>query len=269
MAAQFRRDVRHPRLNDALLQCGVGEGDVQVQAAPLQGVGKLAAVVAGQEHHRRLGDRLDGADLRDGDLIVGEDLQQQGLELVVGLVNLVDQQYAAVLLAQRLEQGARLHELLGEEDVAELVQPVDGFGEALGPLQHLLQGLLQHLGVEQLLAVLPLVDGLGLVQALVALQADQRQLEHRRGGFGQFRLAHSRRPLDQHRLVQVVGQIDRRGDLLAANVAMRLQAAAHRLRVGGHCLDCRQADCLPAKSLAMRSAHEPDAKTPIIPLCGG
>ena len=205
MAAQFRRDVRHPRLNDALLQHPVGEGDVQVQAAPLQGVGKLAAVVAGQEHHRRLGNRLDGADLRDGDLVVGEDLQQQGLELVVGLVNLVDQQHAAVLLAQRLEQGARLHELLGEEDVAELVQPVDGFGEALGPLQHLLQGLLQHLGVEQLLAVLPLVDGLGLVQALVALQADQRQLEHRRGGFGQFRLAHPRRSLDQHRLVQVVG----------------------------------------------------------------
>ena len=37
--------------------------------------------------------------------------------------------------------------------------------------------VLQDLGVEQLLAVLPLVQRLGLVEALVALHADERQVE--------------------------------------------------------------------------------------------
>jgi hypothetical protein len=109
----------------------------------------------------------------NGELEIGEHLEQQRLELVVGFVHLVDQQHAAVLGLQRLHERARLEKLLGEEDVAELVQPAHRLGEAFRPLQHLVQGFFQHLGVEKLLAVFPLVDGLGFVEALVALQADQ------------------------------------------------------------------------------------------------
>ena len=61
---------------------------------------------------------------------------------------------------------------------------------------------------KQLLLVVPLVEGFGLVEALVALQADEPgtgQLGHR---LGELRLAGARRPLDQHRFAQPVGQVD-------------------------------------------------------------
>ena len=112
------------------------------------------------------------------------------------------------------------------------MQAGDGFGETLGALQHLVEGFLQHLRVEELLAVLPLVDGLGLVEALVSLQADERQREEFRGGLGEFRLADAGRAFDQDGLAEVKGEINRRGDLVAANVAVILEAdleGFHRL----------------------------------------
>ena len=50
----------------------------------------------------------DGADLRDGDLEVGEHLEQERLELLVGAVDLVDEQDRrhAVVRLDRLEQRA-------------------------------------------------------------------------------------------------------------------------------------------------------------------
>ena len=42
--------------------------------------------------------RFDGADLWDRDLVVGQDLQQEGLEFLVRLVDLVDQKDCAARL---------------------------------------------------------------------------------------------------------------------------------------------------------------------------
>ena len=61
-------------------------------------------------------------ELRDGDLVGGEDLEQERLELLVRLVDLVDEEDRAPFLAERTQQGAWLQELLGEEEVPELVQ---------------------------------------------------------------------------------------------------------------------------------------------------
>ena len=106
LAPEFRWNLRHAGVDDALLEVGVRKRDVQVQAATLQRVGNLAGVVAGEEDDGRVAVCLDGAYLGDRDLEVGEDLQQERLELVVGLVHLVDEQHAAFLLLQRLQERA-------------------------------------------------------------------------------------------------------------------------------------------------------------------
>ena len=105
--------------------------------------------------------------------------------------------------------------------------------ETLGALQNFVEGLLQYLRVQQLLAVLPFVDGLGLVETLVALQADKRKGEHLGGGLGEFSLADPRGTFDEHRLAEVVRQVDGGRDLVAADVSVRLEAqlqGIHRLR---------------------------------------
>ncbi len=86
-----------------------GEVDVEVEAAALQGVAHFAGVVA--EVRKTSGLVLaafDGADLGHRDLEVREDLEQEGLELGVRLVDLVDQQQSSARLGlDRLQQGAR------------------------------------------------------------------------------------------------------------------------------------------------------------------
>ena len=194
-----------------------------MQAAALEGVGYFPGVVAGEKHHGGHGGGFHRADFGNGNLKIREHFQQQALELVVGFVHLVDEQYAALFLPERLQEWPGLQELLGEEDVAKLVQAVHGFRKPPGPLEHLVQGFLQHLGVEQLLAIFPFVDGLGFIEPFIALQADQGQLEHLCRGLGQLRLAYAGRAFDEDGFSQVVGQIDGRGDLVAADVTVILE----------------------------------------------
>ena len=124
------------------------------QAAALERVVQLARAVGGEDD-RRAARRRDGPDLGDRDLEVGEHLEQEGLELVVGAVDLVDEQDDGLLGGDRLQQ-----------------RPAD---EELGPEELLLVdgALLRGADVQQLAGVVPLVDGVGDVEALVALQADQ------------------------------------------------------------------------------------------------
>src|SRR4051795_6839769 len=135
----------------------------EIEAATLQRLGELAGVVRGEDDDR-LGACLDHAQLRDGDLEVGEDLEQHRLELLVGLVDLIDQQDDRVLGADRLEQGAGEQELLPEDVRARLLPP------------RLLVTAGLSLDPEQLLAVVPLIQSLGLVEALVALEPNEPAL---------------------------------------------------------------------------------------------
>src|SRR5947208_16189407 len=95
-----------------------------MEAAPLQGVAEIALAGGGAEQRRRR-NRGGRTELGDRDLEVREDLQQQRFKFGVRLVDLVDQKHATARLLQRLEQGARLHEFLGEEHVAEIVKLVE------------------------------------------------------------------------------------------------------------------------------------------------
>ena len=57
-------------------------------------------------------------------------------------------------------------------------------GETLGTLQHFIQSFFQYLGIQQLFAVFPFIDGFGFVETFITLQPDERQREHFGGGFG-------------------------------------------------------------------------------------
>jgi hypothetical protein len=159
----------------------------EVEAAALQRLGQLARVVGGEEHDRAR-PRLDAAELGDRDLEVAEDLEEHRLELLVGLVDLVDQQHDRVRRRDRRHERPLEQELL-TEDVVLHVLPAGALG--LG------------LDAQQLLAVVPLVQRLGLVEALVALQAHERALERARQRLGQLGLADTGRSLDEHGLAEL------------------------------------------------------------------
>src|SRR3954447_15384556 len=180
----------------------------EVEAAPLQRLGQLAGVVRGEEHdgHRL---RLDPPELGDRDLEVGQQLEQHRLELLVGLVDLVDQQH------DRLGRGDRRHERAGEQEVL-----AEDVVLELAPCVLALRGL----DAQELLAVVPLVQGLGLVEALVALEPHEAAVQVLREGLGELGLADAGGSLDEHGLAELGGEIrDQRGRL-AREVADGAQA---------------------------------------------
>ena len=147
--------------------------------------------------------RRDGGDrpqLGDRDLEVGQQLEQEGLELVVGAVDLVDQQHHRLAGLQRLEQRPAQQEALGVQVGRSAV-----LGGADG---------------EQLALVVPLVEGLVDVDALVALQADQARAGWRRQSARHLGLAHPGLALEQQRLLEGRGEVHGGGERPVGQVAL-------------------------------------------------
>src|SRR5205085_9737948 len=90
-----------PRQDDPRLAVRLGVAEVQVQAAALQRFGQLTCRVRCEEHNAR-GDRLHGSELANRDLEVAEQLEQKRLELELGAVDLVDEQYDRLLGSDRV-----------------------------------------------------------------------------------------------------------------------------------------------------------------------
>jgi hypothetical protein len=88
--------------------------DPVVQAATLQRVVQLARPVRREDHVRPLF-RLDRAELRHGHLEVREHFEQEGLKLLVGTVDLVDQEQHTLLRLDRLEHRPPNQELATEQ----------------------------------------------------------------------------------------------------------------------------------------------------------
>src|SRR6266508_3236557 len=80
LVGELLADLGHAGADDPPLALDVRVVDVQVQAAPAQRLRQLPGGVGGEHDQGALG-AGDGAELRDGDLEVGEDLQQQRLGL--------------------------------------------------------------------------------------------------------------------------------------------------------------------------------------------
>ena len=166
-----------------------------VEAAALERVVDLARPVRGQDHARRdLGP--DRADLGDRDLEVGQDLEQVGLELLVGPIDLVDEQDRrhAVGRLERLEERPPDQEVRAEDVVG---------GRPIGLAARLEQPDLEHLA-----RVVPLVDGGVDVQALVALEPDEPRAQRCREDLGELGLADPGLALEEQRSTELEGQED-------------------------------------------------------------
>ena len=124
--------------------------------------------------------RAQGAQLGHGHLEVGEHLEQERLELGVG---------ASISSMSRTPRcGERIARSSGRGRMKRSEKKTSSCAASLStasasvaaPASHLADLVAQDLGVEELLGVLPLVERLGLVEPLVALQADQLGAERRR-----------------------------------------------------------------------------------------
>jgi hypothetical protein len=85
-------DLGHLEPDDLQLLGGLREVDEQVQAAPLEPVRELAGVVRGQ-HDERAVPGPDRPRLGHGHLEVRQHLEEERLELGLGLVDLVHEQH--------------------------------------------------------------------------------------------------------------------------------------------------------------------------------
>ena len=79
--------------------------------------------------------------------------------------------------------------------------------------------------------IVPLVERLGGVDALVALQAHERRVEHRGERLGRLGLADARLALEQQRLRQAHAEEERRGEALVDEVVDVGEPAGERLDV--------------------------------------
>ena len=102
--------------------------------------------------------------------------------------------------AYGLEQRSREQELIGKNIVGDVRPVVVVAALALDP--------------QELLLVVPLVERLGLIEALVTLQTNQTRSENLRNAFCQLRLAGAGGTFYQNRFLQSVGEVDDTGDAL-------------------------------------------------------
>ena len=197
-------DARDPDLDDLDLAVDRRMADPVEEGAALERVVQLARPVGGEDHGR-LAARADRAELGDRDLEVREHLEQERLELLVGAVDLVDQQHDGLVGVDRLEQRPPDQELRAEELVLR-----DG-------------PLLRGADVQQLARVVPLVDGVGDVEPLVALEPDQARVGRRRERLRRLGLADAGLALEQQRLLERERQEERRREAAVGQVVRGAQ----------------------------------------------
>ncbi len=185
-----------------------------VEAPAAQGVVQVPAVVGGQDHDGWARGH-EGSQLRHRDRGLAEELEEQRLELVVRPVDLVDQQHRRPRpVVPDGPQDRPFLEVLGAEQVrVGQLGPV-GLGEPDG---------------EELPLVVPLVEGFGGGQPLVALQADQRRVQREGEGLGRGRLPDSGFTFEEQGLSQPQRQEDRHRQSVVDQVVDRVEAGAHLL----------------------------------------
>ena len=160
-------------------------------------------------------------------LEVGQHLQQIGLERLVGPVELVDQQDGRPfgMRAERLQQRAADQEAF-----------VEDVGGKLAAVVHALR--LGEPDLDHLAGVVPLVDRRGDVEALVALQPDQRPLQRRGQHLGDFGLADAGLAFAEQRAAELQRKIEDRGEAAVGDIVAALQKLEGGVdgcrRGGGH-----------------------------------
>jgi hypothetical protein len=159
-----------------------------IERAPLQRVVDVTRPVRGQDDDRP-GRRADRSELGNRHRVLRQKLQQEGLELIVGSIDLVDQEHRPGLVGTR---GERPEKWTADEKAltVDLVFDLpDGRPAAA----------LTCSEVEELAGVVPLVQRLGDVDSLVALQSDELTAGDEREGPCEFGLSSTRLTLQEER----------------------------------------------------------------------
>ena len=162
LVGQVLGDTGNLGEHDLLLAVHLWVVDVEEQATTLERLGQLAGVVRRKKHERDLRGG-NGAKLRDGHLILGEDFEQQCFGLDLDAVNFVDQKHHGLFGRDGFKQGASEQELIGEDVVRDLVPAIRRS---------------VSLDAKELLLIVPLVQRLRLVEALVTLQTNEAGADH-------------------------------------------------------------------------------------------
>ena len=151
----------------------------------------------------------DGAALGNADLEIGEEFEQKRLELMVRTVDLIDQQHPLLGCLEHLQQRPRDQETVVIDVDLVLAGMADG---------------------EQLALVVPFVERMRGIDALVALQPHQIAAEQFGDRLGGLRLADAGRAFEQQRLAQPDRQEDGGGQAFIGEIARGGEALRHRLR---------------------------------------
>ena len=127
---------------------------------------------------------------------------------MIGPVDFVHKQHSALGILQNLQQRTRNQETIVVNVDLALAGLADG---------------------EKLALIVPFVERMSGVDALVALQPDEIARQQLCDGLGGFRLADARRAFEQQRLAEPDGEEDRGGEAIVGEVAHRGEARGQRL----------------------------------------
>src|SRR5690348_975270 len=210
----------HLRAHDAQLLLERRVVDPEIETPPPQRLRQLTGAIRG-EHHGRPPRGTDGAELGDGDLEIGEDLEQERLELLIAPVHFINEQDGRrPLVRDRLQQRALEQKRLAEDRRFLLL---DGA-----------RRVLLELDAEELLGVVPLVERGGGVEPLVALEPDERRVERTREHLGDVRLPDTGMPFHDERLLERHRQIHGGRDATVRHVALVLHQLLNSADLWSH-----------------------------------
>ena len=167
----------------------------------------------GRDDHRRRNRGAERTELGHGDLEVGEELEQVRLELLVGSIDLVDEQHRRrAIPGDRLEERALDQEPLAVDPLARLAPAAFTLGEAY---------------FEDLPRVIPVIDRGRDVEAFIALKPDQLPVERGCESLRDLGLAHTGLALDEQGLPQAKRKKQRDREGAIGDIALAVERACH------------------------------------------
>ena len=208
-------------------------------------------------------------------------LEQVALELLVGAVELVDEQHrrARAPVAERLQQGPLDQEVGPEElpDARRAVAACFAAGRrtaacfaaerrtAIGPFLFVAAGCalrfaasgprrLREPDLDELPRVVPLVDRVRDVEALVALEADELGVEGGREHLGDLGLAYPGLALQQQRAAQLQREVDGGRQTVVGDVHVLRQELSEAIDGCGHGGAHGRRDHASVRSMSFRTA---------------
>ena len=200
--------ARHALLDDGELLLEGRIVDPLIQAAALQRVVHVTRPVGRQDDERRVRG-AHRAELGNRDLEFRQQLEQIALELLVGAIDLVDQQHRR-LAAGRID-GLQQRPLDQERIAVQFLPRLRAIDAAGG---------IEDAQLEDLARVVPFVDRVRDVQSFVALQADHVGIERRGNRGGERGLADAGFALEEQRAPQLQRQEQRHGQRAIGDVVL-------------------------------------------------